>query len=331
MAYLPYSERFAKVQALGLCFRCLGRGHSGLSGTCSHCGKGQHNIIVCRYFNNDSNLSSGGSGASGTFVSSGNVGGGAGASLSSGGGYTSTKNSMHTSTPSYYSIPHGSAQMQPNPYIYNKPYQAPGTQASASGSNSQNISHVNLNVNLASISKGCTVLQTASIPLLSDDGSIVVARVLFDTGSDKSYLTSSLSKRLNAKHVSSEYLTYTSFGGGKSSRKLRKLVNISLVDVSQVKHEINAFVIPRICEKIARPNIPYSLLDNFSHLKLADNFADDCYDVDLLIGMDYYYHFMLPEFYKCDNLIAQNSLFGFLLCGSFECPEQQHIFPNSCV
>ena len=191
-----------------------------------------------------------------------------------------------------------------------------GPSVTNSGGGASGSNNVNLGISLTNFSKEQSILQTAIIPVVTYDGFILKANVLFDTGADKSYVTSNFSKKIKAKTIGSEFLSVTSFGGGKSTKKLTKIVSLNLVGLNQVKHGMQAFVTPSICKDIVRPVVPVSVLNDFSHLQLAESYDSNCFDVDILIGIDHYWNLMLPQTYRVDRLIAQNSCFGYILCGT---------------
>ena len=64
--------------------------------------------------------------------------------------------------------------------------------------------------------KCSTMLQTAVVNVKSKN-KVVRATLLFDSGSDKSYVTHSLVKRVRPEWVSSEPLRYATFGSGKAN------------------------------------------------------------------------------------------------------------------
>ncbi len=61
------------------------------------------------------------------------------------------------------------------------------------------------------VSKGTVLLQTARAVARDGKKSIPV-RVLFDTGSQRTYITNSVQKRLNLKPTSKETLNLNTFG-----------------------------------------------------------------------------------------------------------------------
>ena len=58
----------------------------------------------------------------------------------------------------------------------------------------------------------CTVLRTAKVKVCGEQGQCVAATVLFDNGSDRSYVSSIFLKKVRPKWVCSEPVSYSAFG-----------------------------------------------------------------------------------------------------------------------
>lgn len=164
-----------------------------------------------------------------------------------------------------------------------------------------------------------SVLQTATITVYSETGASHKATLLFDTGSDKSYVSSNFVKKVKPKWLSSEPISYTAFGGSKSANGISNVYDLKLLDRSNIVHSLSAVEIPTICTPLIRPCVPNELLNAFSGIELADNYKDKCHlTVDILVGLDAYWKFMNPgNFYKVEGLIAQESVFGWVLSGAW--------------
>ncbi|XP_068210791.1 uncharacterized protein [Palaemon carinicauda] len=76
--------------------------------------------------------------------------------------------------------------------------------------------------------------------------------------------------------------------------------------------------IPDICAPLFRPSVPDVKIKHFSSLQLADDYMNSRHvNVDILVGLDAYWKFMLPNKYvQYENLVAEESLFGWILSGS---------------
>lgn len=161
------------------------------------------------------------------------------------------------------------------------------------------------------------LLQTFRVPVSGQHGKFE-AVVLLDTGSDRSFITESLVKRIQPKWVGAEQLSYTSFGsGGASEPQVRSMFQVNLPGVM-----LNVTEVPVICATLQRPPVPQEILQSFTG-KLADVSPGSSTEVDILIGLDHYWTLMNGRAVRLsDSLIAQESRFGWILSGSV--PNQGH-------
>ncbi len=122
-----------------------------------------------------------------------------------------------------------------------------------------------------------TVMQTARVKVLGSRGLVETeATVLFDSGSDRSYVTSALVKKVKPKWIRSEQVCYASFGGGKSPEgKISNVHQLDVLGVSDTQHSFTAVEVPKICAPLYRPRVPLDLMDKFHGLCLADEYAVD--------------------------------------------------------
>ena len=170
------------------------------------------------------------------------------------------------------------------------------------------------------LSQTCSVLQTAKVRVFGETGLSREATVLFDTGSDRSYVSSNFVGRIKPKWVSSEPISYSAFGGGKSNKgKLCNVYDMTLMDCKDVGHSLLAVEVPTICTPLIRPSVPCELLSAFTSVQLADDYKNNRHmTVDILVGLDAYWRFVDPsKFHQVEGLVAQESVFGWLLSGSW--------------
>ena len=181
------------------------------------------------------------------------------------------------------------------------------------------------------LTKQCTVLPTARVWVQGEKGS-VQATLLFDSGSDRSYVTSSLAKRVGAKWLGEQNSSYAVFGGGKSVTCRRNLVQMTVSGANQstVSMEtISALEVPVICAPLQRPSVPSEALHIFRDLELADlHDPDKKLSIDILVGLDAYWRFMKDGIVRCPgSLVAQETSFGWVVSGAATCDQSQ---PASC-
>jgi len=133
------------------------------------------------------------------------------------------------------------------------------------------------------------VLQTAKAMAFNEDISKSThVRILFDNGSQRSYVTS------NLKSIKTETLHLNTFGGStfrKQSCEVVKLRRLRKHEGEEV--EVTALNYPIICFPLSsKVEVNYPHLEN---LQLADSLNDNCGTIDVLIGSDYYIDLAKPK------------------------------------
>ena len=180
-------------------------------------------------------------------------------------------------------------------------------------------------VSLSSHSGGDQVLlPTARVQVLGNDGKPVSAKLIMDSGSDRSFVSERLLRKVKGTWKGSVEMTYAAFGGGKRDGVYDKFElqltasNVSLPSV----HRIEAVRVPVICAPLRRPQVPAQLLETFSHLPLADSFSDDQDQlIDILVGQDQYWDLVRAGLFRSsEGLVAQETVFGWVLSGKAEGP-----------
>ena len=169
------------------------------------------------------------------------------------------------------------------------------------------------------------LLQTARASVLDlDNKNSCNTRILFDTKSQRSFITEYVRKRLRLKTVRTEKISISVFGDSKEPR----LENLHVVEF-KIKHRVEnsysvveALVYPVICSDIKGQlvSIAKEQYDHISRLTLA-NFDDqnECFPVGVLIGVDFYHKFFLEKIIKGPKgAVASSSVFGWMLSGPVE-------------
>lgn len=180
----------------------------------------------------------------------------------------------------------------------------------------------------------CSVLPTARVKVCGEKGRCTVAALLFDSGSDKSYVSSSLVKKMKPKWRSSEYISYSSFGECKKSNPtLSNIYDLQLMDGKGSMHSLLVKEIPVICSPLIRPSVPVESLHAFNSLEFADEYGQNReLSIDILIGLDAYWRFMSPNnSLSVEGLVAQESLFGWVLSGAFFGKENRVVSGMLCI
>ena len=184
---------------------------------------------------------------------------------------------------------------------------------------------------------GCSAsLQTASISVVCPDGRRVTATALLDSGADRSYVTSSLVRKVKPHFVSRTDIRYAPFGCNQPSQLNSYMFSLDLcpVDVHEIDEctRLTFTEVPSICTPLRRQRIPPSELHKLGGRPLSDAFDHDRQlKVDLLIGLDHYWSVMSGRAIRLSyGLVAQESLFGWVVSGSYPCNEHQVSVSASC-
>ena len=169
------------------------------------------------------------------------------------------------------------------------------------------------------------LLQTARASVLDlDNGNSCNTRILFDTGSQRSFITENVRKRLRLKTVRTEKISISVFGGSKECR----LESLDVVEF-KIKHRfensysvVEALVYPVICCEIKGQlvSLAKEQYDHISRLTLAD-FEDqnERFSVGVLTGVDFYHKFFLEKIIKGPKSPgASSSVFGWILSSPVE-------------
>ncbi|XP_046854266.1 uncharacterized protein LOC124447403 [Xenia sp. Carnegie-2017] len=161
-------------------------------------------------------------------------------------------------------------------------------------------------------------LQTAQGVLIGKGNTRV--RVLFDSGSQKSFVTCDAKRCAKLNVARREWLEVNTFGGGSSKGRMTEVVQC---EVSAVrggrKIRVEALVVPHICA-IKNEHLEVDK-NKYSHLKdlwLSDvNLKQDTLDVDVLIGADNLWAFQQGEIIrgKDDEPVAINTCLGWVISG----------------
>ena len=119
--------------------------------------------------------------------------------------------------------------------------------------------------------------------------------VLFDCGSQRSYVTESLCSKLDLSPVRSERLHLNTFGDAQHKPKNCKLFKLYLSKLGSTdKTEILALSFPIICSTLPAVTNP-SQYTHLSGLELADCSSSARDSIDILVGSDFYWDFVGNE------------------------------------
>jgi hypothetical protein len=166
------------------------------------------------------------------------------------------------------------------------------------------------------------LLQTA-VAEVTNPGSkkSVKARLIFDSGSQQSYISNRIRNVLELPAIGTENLLIKTFGSEKEQPKSCDVVKFSLNKPGGGIHlYVDAFSVETICSPVSKQKIRVAKAsyDHLSSLDLADS-CDGKVDmpVDILIGSDYYWQFVTGETRrgKHGGPVAVKTHLGWVLSG----------------
>ena len=148
-----------------------------------------------------------------------------------------------------------------------------------------------------SASHPSVALQFARVTVHGSQG-VTEAMVMFDTGSDRSYVTQDFINRVKPKWVDSEPVAFASFGSGKPSKTdLRHIFSVNLQDNHGTDQPLLATAVDVICAPLSHPSLGHDILNSFGDISFADHYeTGSVVKIDILIGM---YHIGGLFYPKC--------------------------------
>ena len=163
-------------------------------------------------------------------------------------------------------------------------------------------------------------------------------RLIFDSGSQKSYVTEELKRALNLPVIAKEKLMIKAFGDSSPKVRECEIVQIGIKCVDGVEVIMTAYVVPVICTPISNQVISGALERHpyLRGLELADFSSEDELNADksvqILIGADFYWRLVDGEIYREDSspLVAMKTRLGWVLSGPTEMVSDD-LSPNSHV
>ena len=167
------------------------------------------------------------------------------------------------------------------------------------------------------------LLQSAIAQLLNTDESQfnTECRILFDSCSQRTYVTKNLCEKLNLKPVRKETVVLKRFASDDRVLKTLDVVQICVKGQTRaINVYIDALCIPFICSHLEKHNLDL-IQEQYTHLRgltLAENPRDiENREVDILLGLDYYYSFFSGKTVKGRTYspVALDSCLGYVICG----------------
>ena len=150
-------------------------------------------------------------------------------------------------------------------------------------------------------------------------------RVLFDSGSQKSYISPEAAKLLELKADGEYAMNIKVFGGTNSSKRLSH-VKLCFQAENDLKIYVSAFI-NDICKPLTGQFLSHSVEQSrhLQGLKLADSNYDESLTVDILIGSDFYWSFFTNHIVRGPPntpVALKCNLGGYVISGPINTPEE---------
>lgn len=167
---------------------------------------------------------------------------------------------------------------------------------------------------------GGILLQTAWVDVSNPEVQCgTKTRVLFDSGSQRSYISEEVRKKLRAPTIRKEIVTLNTFGASDSKARNLDVVKVK-VNGKAKSIFIEALCVPEVCNPIKGQNISFAR-ERYTHLKnlsLADGIlkSSTTFSIGILIGVDSYHDFFSGKVLKGnEGPVASETVCGWVLSG----------------
>ena len=173
-----------------------------------------------------------------------------------------------------------------------------------------------LSMTIPSPQNSVCLLKTA-VATVTNGNNPTKANLLFDEGSQWSFITQDLAKTLALQPFRKEDLTVSSFGAQCQVNREVNVAVISLLTMSGQAIPLTVLVVPRIATPIQ--NTVTSSVTRLPHLRnlpLAHPLTTDKeFDISILVGADHYWDIVGDRVIRGDGATPVESKLGYLLSG----------------
>ncbi|XP_060598916.1 uncharacterized protein LOC132752597 [Ruditapes philippinarum] len=165
-----------------------------------------------------------------------------------------------------------------------------------------------------STTPGPVLLKTA-VSMVTSKSTSISANILFDEGSQSSFISEHLAQKLQLEPTGSETLYMSGFGD--TERRVRHLSRATVyLETAEENIPINVLIVPEISMPLKSYHKHAGHLPYLKGLKLAHPVSgDEDFDIEILIGADHYWDVVQDEVIRGDGPTAILSKIGYLLSG----------------
>jgi len=163
------------------------------------------------------------------------------------------------------------------------------------------------------------LLKTA-VATVSNGRRNTEAYILLDEGSQCSFVTSDLAKRLALQPIDQETIDISHFGSIHPSNEVLDVATVNLQTKSGETLQLSVFIVPLIAT-LLQNTISYSVtsLPHLQGLQLAHPvIAEREFHISLLVGADYYWDIVQDQVIRGNGPTAVQSKLGYLLSGPIQ-------------
>ena len=170
-----------------------------------------------------------------------------------------------------------------------------------------------------------SLLQTVTATMTSYNGQEIPVKVLLDLGSERTFIRKQIADSVGLSGPT-EVLSVTTLGGNTSETKRMKRVKFGLQAKNLDSHktapiEVEALTINKVCHKLRPVDIDISKYPHLKDIRLADSYPRGLTEIDILVGMDFYYSIVDGKCQKGlepDMPVAVSTKLGWILCGPIQ-------------
>ncbi|XP_067616222.1 uncharacterized protein [Eurosta solidaginis] len=157
------------------------------------------------------------------------------------------------------------------------------------------------------------ILLPTAMVAVEHEGELFQLRALIDQGSERTFISSKVQKRLKLPFEHSKF--EISGMGGQVVQKSSKLCRLTLVASKAMKKiKAHAIVLPQLTKNLPTSTISRKIWQQFKLLELADPSCHIPGQTDMVIGSDILPQILLEGIKKvCGSILAQQTIFGWIL------------------
>ena len=189
--------------------------------------------------------------------------------------------------------------------------------------------------NLLSANRDSVMLQTIKVKVADvQDKSTVTCNLLLDGGSQRTYISERLARKLNLPTQDIGEMKISSFGDHDGKITSVKEHEFCVKSATNGNFYLKGYAMPSICAPLhQRLDLIKAKFEEFGHL-FPSNERPEMNDgiIDILIGADYYWKLVTEDIIRLDDrLVAIRSKLGYILSGPIDISDARNVHSTNCV